>query len=54
LAGLLGSVVVQGTGPRVNRIDMIKSEKQRIEISISEVKDDVTFTPEELKRFFRG
>lgn len=53
LAGLLGSVVVQGENARVDRINMIKSEKQRIEISISETKDDVRFTLEELKRFFR-
>jgi outer membrane lipoprotein-sorting protein len=53
LAGMIGSVIVQGENGRVDRISMVKSEKQRIEISISETRDDVTFTPEELKRFFR-
>jgi outer membrane lipoprotein-sorting protein len=53
LAGLLGSVVVQGEKARVDRINLIKAEKQRIEISISEAKDDVVFDAEELKRFFR-
>jgi hypothetical protein len=53
IAGLLGRVVVQGENGRVDHIAMIKSEKQRIEISISDTQNDVTFSPEDLKRFFR-
>ena len=53
LGGLIGSVIVQGERGRVDRINMVKSEKQRIEISISETKEDVSFDAEELKRFFR-
>ena len=53
LANLIGRVIVQGEGARVDHIDMVKSEKQRIDIAISETKEEVTFSPEELKRFFR-
>lgn len=53
LSGLIGSIIVQGENGRVDRISLVKSEKQRIEISISDTHDDVTFEPEELKRFFR-
>jgi outer membrane lipoprotein-sorting protein len=53
VSNLIGSVIVQGVGGRVDKISMVRSEKQRIEISISDTKEDVTFEPEELKRFFR-
>lgn len=53
LANLIGSVIVQGENGRLDRINLVKSEKQRIDISISETQEDVTFAPEELKRFFR-
>jgi hypothetical protein len=53
VSGLIGSVVVQGVAGRVDRISMVKSEKQRIEISLSDTKEDITFEPDELKRFFR-
>jgi outer membrane lipoprotein-sorting protein len=53
LANLIGSVIVQGENGRLDRINMVKSEKQHIDISISETKEDITFEPDELKRFFR-
>lgn len=54
LVRLIGSVIVQGEAGRVDRIEMVKSEKQRIDISITETKENVTFSADELKRFFRG
>lgn len=53
LAKSLGTVVVHGKKNTLGRIEMVKSPKQRIEIMISESKDDVTFTPDVLQRFFR-
>ncbi|MEO7414001.1 MAG: outer membrane lipoprotein carrier protein LolA [Opitutaceae bacterium] len=53
LSGLIGSVIVQGEGGRVDRINMVKSEKQRIDILISDTKETASFDEEELKRFFR-
>ncbi|MEO6569042.1 MAG: hypothetical protein ABIO94_09800, partial [Opitutaceae bacterium] len=50
---MIGSVIVQGEGGRVDHIAMVTSEKQRVDISISETKEDVSFDAEELKRFFR-
>lgn len=49
----LGTVIVHGKKNTLGRIEMVKSPKQRIEIVISESKDDVTFTPDVLQRFFR-
>jgi hypothetical protein len=53
VADLLGAITVHGQGPHLDRIAMVKSERQRIEIQLSEVKDDVRFSPEELQRYFR-
>ena len=53
LGGLIGSVIVQGVGGRVDQINMVKSEKQRIDIAIKDTREDVTFAPDEVKRFFR-
>lgn len=50
---LLGSIVVHGQGARVARIEMIKSDTQRIDIAIGDTRDDVVFSPEELRRYFR-
>ena len=52
-AELLGSIVVHGEGPRLERIAMIKSDTQRIDIEIGETRDDVVFSAEELRRYFR-
>jgi outer membrane lipoprotein-sorting protein len=53
LADLIGAVIVNGDHGHLNRIEMAKSDQQRIEILLSETKDDVVFSPEELKKFFR-
>jgi hypothetical protein len=53
IAQLLGSVVVRGHGAHPDRIEMIKSDTQRIDILIGETRDDVAFSPDELRRFFR-
>lgn len=53
LAELIGDVIVYGERARLNRIDMTKSEKQRIEIVVGETRDDVVFTNDEVKRYFR-
>lgn len=53
LAELTGSVIVHGVEARVERIEMSKSEQQRIEIFLSDVKEDVAFSAEELQRYFR-
>jgi hypothetical protein len=52
-ADLLGSIDVHGKGDALDRIDMIKSEKQRIEIAITNARADVIFPPDVLQRFFR-
>jgi outer membrane lipoprotein-sorting protein len=53
VSGLIGSIIVQGVAGRVDQISIVKSEKQRIEISIKDTQEDVAFSPDELKRFFR-
>lgn len=50
---LLGNIVVHGEGARLDRIEMIKSDTQRIDIAIGETHDDVAFSPEDLRRYFR-
>ena len=50
---LLGSIVVHGEGARLDRIAMIKSDTQRIDIAIGETRADVVFSPEDLRRYFR-
>lgn len=53
LAGVIGTIAVHGEKAQLTRIEMTKSDKQRIEILITDAHDDVTFTAEGLKRFFR-
>jgi hypothetical protein len=53
LGEMIGNLVVSGMEGRLERIEMIKSATQRIEISISETKEDVIFTGAVLDRFFR-
>ncbi|MEO6002155.1 MAG: hypothetical protein ABIZ04_03540 [Opitutus sp.] len=50
---LLGSVIVHGKDAELNRIDMIKSPQQRIEILITSTMADVIFPVDVLQRFFR-
>lgn len=53
LAGLMGTVIVAGEARRINRIDLTKSDHQRIEIIILSTMEDVIFGDEVVKRFFR-
>jgi len=53
LAQAIGSVIVHGEQAHLDRIDMIKSDTQRIEILIRNTRDDVIFQPDVLERFFR-
>jgi hypothetical protein len=53
LAGLLGTILVHGRQSALDRIDMIKSDQQRIEILITSTESGVIFTMDILKRFFR-
>jgi hypothetical protein len=52
-ANLLGVLTVSGEGPVLQKIEMIKSPAQRIEINIRETQEDVLFTADTLRRFFR-
>jgi hypothetical protein len=52
-AELLGILTVAGEGNRLTRIEMIKSPTQRIEIAIGDTIEDVLFTGDTLRRFFR-
>ncbi len=53
LANLIGSVLVVGEGAVVSSIEMIKSPTQRIEISLRDTREDLLFTGDTLRRFFR-
>lgn len=48
----VGDIFVEGEGGAVRRIELRRSAKQYIEIKVGPPRD-VTFTPEELQRFFR-
>lgn len=52
-ATLLGTLAVSGVQNELRTIGMIKSPTQRIEIIIKETKEDVLFTADTLRRFFR-
>ncbi len=53
LARHLSTLVVEGAGERVRRLEFRRSAKQRVEVLIEETRTGVTFTAEEEKRFFR-
>lgn len=53
LASVLDPVIVTGLGSAVLTLELRKSDSQRIEIRIGETHARVTFTGEELARFFR-
>ena len=53
LANSLGSIIVQGQQTRLERIEIVKSDEQRIEITLSDSQSDVIFTMDVLQRFFR-
>jgi hypothetical protein len=52
-ANLLGILTVSGEKNELRRIEMIKSPTQRIEISIRETQEDILFTTDTIRRFFR-
>lgn len=52
-AGLLGVLAVSGTGSALTKIEMVKSPTQRIEITVRDTREDVLFTGDTLRRFFR-
>ncbi len=53
LARSLSVVVVEGAGQAVRRLEFRRSAKQRVEVLIEETKTGVTFSEDEVKRFFR-
>lgn len=52
-ANLLGVLVVSGEQGTLTKIEMVKSPTQRIEITIRDTLEDVLFTGDTLRRFFR-
>ena len=52
-ANLLGVLTVSGEGSVLQKIEMIKSPTQRIEITVRDTQEDVLFTGDTLRRFFR-
>ncbi|MGH7958736.1 MAG: outer membrane lipoprotein carrier protein LolA [Opitutaceae bacterium] len=50
---LLGVLTVSGEQNALRKIEMIKSPTQRIEITIKETQEDVLFTADTIRRFFR-
>jgi hypothetical protein len=52
-ANLLGVLMVSGEQNALRKIEMIKTPTQRIEITIKETQEDVLFTADTLRRFFR-
>lgn len=53
LRDLTGTLRVHGTGAHLDRIEMVKSDKQRIEILITDTQDNVLFPANVIARFFR-
>lgn len=53
LRNTLGLLVVSGTENTLQKIEMIKSPAQRIEVLVSATEEDVLFTGDTLTRFFR-
>jgi hypothetical protein len=53
LAELVGVLGVSGRGAGLERIELVRSSGQRIEILISHTQEDVLFTGDVLRRFFR-
>lgn len=50
---MLGTLTIRGEGGELRAIELVKSPAQRIEIAIRETAEDVLFTGDTLKRFFR-
>ncbi|MBL9209771.1 MAG: outer membrane lipoprotein carrier protein LolA [Opitutaceae bacterium] len=52
-AQLLGVLSVAGEGNALTKIEMVKSPTQRIEITVRDTREDVLFTGDTIRRFFR-
>ena len=53
LTNVLGTIVVHGKAAALDKIEMLKSDQERIEILITDTQSDVIFPMDVLKRFFR-
>ena len=53
LADLIGVLAVTGSEGRIEKIEMVKTPTQRIEILISHTRENVIFPGDVLQRFFR-
>jgi outer membrane lipoprotein-sorting protein len=53
LAGMIGMLLVNGEQSRLDRIELSHSATQRVEILISNTREDVIFPGDVLQRFFR-
>ena len=53
LAAALGSIVVTGIGTDIRRLSFNTSPKLRVEVLVGEAKSGVTFTNDELEKYFR-
>ena len=53
LTNLIGRVLVTGEAGILNTIEMIKSPTQRIEITLRDTQENLLFTGDTLRRFFR-
>ncbi|HLP00963.1 MAG TPA: outer membrane lipoprotein carrier protein LolA [Opitutaceae bacterium] len=53
LARTLSTLTVEGSGEAVRRLEFRRSAKQRVEVLIGETRTGVTFSADEVKRFFR-
>ena len=53
LADQIGMLAVSGSAGRIERIEMVKTPTQRIEILISNTRENVIFPGDVLQRFFR-
>lgn len=52
-AQLLGTLSVSGVDATLTKIEMVKSPTQRIEIIVRDTREDVLFTGDTVRRFFR-
>jgi len=52
-ANLLGVLAVAGDGNALTKIEIVKSPTQRIEINVRDTREDVLFTGDTIRRFFR-
>ncbi len=53
LAETVGSLLLSGEDLQLRKIELIRSARQRIEILIGETQDNVIFTGDTVRRFFR-